>query len=98
VTRLVSLYAEMEAIPGQRDRVSGLLLEYGSEVRAEPGCLRFEAYQPSDQLDRYFVMERYRDAAAFDAHLTSEHCVAFNAAVGPLIVGGASVLTRLVEL
>jgi len=98
VTASVSLYAEMEAVAGSRDRVSALLLAYGSEVRAEPGCLRFEAYQPSDQLDRYFVMERYRDQAAFDVHLSTPHCAEFNAAVEPLIVGGASVLTPLVEL
>jgi len=98
VTESISLYAEMEATPHHRDRVSALLLAYGSKVRAEPGCLRFEAYQPSDQVDRYFVMEQYRDQAAFDEHLASPHCAEFNAAVEPLIVGGASVLTRLVEL
>jgi len=98
VTASVSLYAELEAVAGSRDRVAALLLAYGSEVRSEPGCLRFEAYRPSDRLDRYFVMEQYRDQAAFDEHLASPHCAEFNAAVEPLIVGGASALTRLVEL
>jgi len=98
VTESVSLYAEMEATPQNRDRVSALLLAYGSQVRAEPGCIRFEAYHASAQLDRYFVMEQYRDQAAFDAHLTTPHCAEFNAAVAPLIVGGASALTQLVEL
>jgi len=98
VTGSVSLFAEMEATPLNRERVSALLRAYGTEVRAEPGCLRFEAYHPSDQLDRYVIIEKYRDQAAFAEHLATPHCAEFNAAVAPFIVGGASVLTGLVEL
>ena len=44
----------------------------------EPGCLRFDVCRDSAQPGRVFLYELYRDRAAFDAHLATEHFRSFD--------------------
>ena len=105
----VELVAEFTALPGNEAEIEALLVELVAAVRAEPGCLVFDAFAVTDgppvaelQDDampagrRFVVVEAYRDAAAFAAHLAQPHGARFNAALGPLIAEpGGSVLRFL---
>ena len=94
----VELVAEFTALPGNEREVEQLLLGLTHDVRAEDGCLVFEPYvvaepppgagvvaTPASDGTRYVVVEAYRDADAFAAHLAAPHGAVFNAALRPLI-------------
>ena len=89
------LYAQFQAIEGHGDAVAALVAGYGSDVSAEPGNVRFDAHRLADDPDSFFVYEVYVDEAAFQSHIATPHCAAFNAALTPLVVGGGSTLTWL---
>jgi quinol monooxygenase YgiN len=76
-------------------QVRDLMLDYATTVRAEPGNLLFAPTVLADDPHTYFVYEEYRDDEAFAAHLASEHCGRFNAAIAPWVQGGASTLIDL---
>lgn len=89
------LHAVFTARPGEGDRVADLLRDFAEKVRAEDGCVVFDATRLADDPDRFFVYEVYRDEAAFQAHLANPAGGPFNAALQQLIVEPASVLTFL---
>lgn len=48
-------------------------------ARREPGCLRFELQQDRKQPRQFFLIESFRDEAAFAAHHAAEHTCAYQA-------------------
>ena len=48
-------------------------------ARLEPGCRRFDVVEPDGDEDTVLLYEIYRDRAAFEAHLRSEHYARFDA-------------------
>jgi autoinducer 2-degrading protein len=48
---------------------------------AEPGCLRFDVLQASDDPTRFVLYEAYRDAATAAAHKETGHYLAWKSAV-----------------
>ena len=54
--------------------------------REEPGCRRFDVCVDPADAARIFLYEVYDDAAAFDAHVASEHFRAFDARVRDWVV------------
>lgn len=55
----------------------GEVLALAAEMRKrsleEPGCLGYEIYRSPEAPDTVLLLERYRDAAALDAHKQSAH-------------------------
>ena len=92
------LYAEFQAVPGAGDAVASLVAGYRRSVAEQPGAVRFDAHRLRDDPDRFFVYEEYADDAAFRAHVSAPANAVFNAALAPLVVGGASRLTWLAEI
>lgn len=95
MTEPTILHASFTARPGAADRVVALLRDFAAEVRAEEGNIVFDASRLSDDPDRFFVYEVYRDDEAFQAHLSSPTGVPFNAELQELIVEPTSQLTFL---
>lgn len=89
------LYAQFQAHEGRGDAVAELLAGYGRDVSAEPGNLRFDAHRLVENRDSFFVYEEYVDEAAFQSHIATPHCAAFNEALAPHVTGGGSTLTWL---
>lgn len=58
----------------------GDVLEHVAAVRTaslqEPGCLGYEVFQAPESPTTLLLLERYRDAAALDAHRNSPHYAA----------------------
>lgn len=91
----VILYAEFTARHGQEQAVADLIAGLAQDVHAEPGNEEFTVYREHDEPRRFFVLERYADEAAFQAHLSAPYGAVFNAALGPLIEEDGSRLTFL---
>lgn len=49
-------------------QVRKLLAEAGRLSRAEPGCVRWEAYQSNNDETRFMLHERWESQAALDEH------------------------------
>lgn len=58
--------------PADVPQVAELLREHGRLSRAEPGCLRFEAYQSNNESQRFCLCEYWESQAALDVHRTAQ--------------------------
>lgn len=52
---------------------AGRLAELAAASRKEPGCLSYEPHRGAADPAQFAIVERYRDEAAFKAHVASEH-------------------------
>ena len=91
----VVLYAEFTALPQYLTDVERLIADLAHEVHQEPGNQEFNVYQEAADPCRFFVMERYADRAAFEAHIAAPYGAVFNKALRDLIVEDGSQLTFL---
>ena len=68
--------------PGFKDQFMRALLDdaRGSATK-EPGCLRFDVLQDTSEANRVYLMEEYRDEAAFETHTKQPHFTKFFATV-----------------
>ena len=84
--RLVIL-VEFTLVPQTRAEFHRLVLENAAaSLHDEPGCRRFDVLVLEGEAgDRVVLYEIYDDAAAFDAHLATEHYARFAAATEALV-------------
>ena len=68
MTANVTLTGFIEIPVPERARILPLLAEHVRLTRAEPGCLAFEVTESDERRGWLAVAERFRDAAAFEAH------------------------------
>ncbi len=82
------------------DRMPEFLPLMRTQARAsldqEPGCHRFDICLSEDG-HSVFLYEIYRDKAAFEAHLSSPHFKAFDAAAALLVRDKKIALFRLLD-
>jgi quinol monooxygenase YgiN len=64
---------------GHEDAVRELLAEYAEDVRAADGTVLFEPSTATEHPQDFVVFERYRDKAAFQAHIGAVENRTFNA-------------------
>jgi quinol monooxygenase YgiN len=85
VTRLAVLVA-FSVRPDARAAFQRLVMDNAAASLAnEPGCRQFDVLVPEKGMAGEFVLyEIYDDAAAFDAHLGSDHYRAFDQAAAPM--------------
>jgi quinol monooxygenase YgiN len=92
------MIAILDARPGMAAEFREKIIELVREVRREPGCLAFTAYQARDVEGRFYLYEVYASAAAFAEHLQTEHVHRFIASVPALSTGGPGSLIQLEEI
>jgi quinol monooxygenase YgiN len=92
------MIAVLDAKPGLADAFRERIVELVRDVRREPGCATFTAYEARDTPGRFYLYEVYPDAAAFDAHLKTDHVRAFISAIPALSTGGPGSLVQLNEI
>lgn len=62
--------------PGFKERFMPSMLEDArGSVNNEPGCLRFDVLQDTEDPNRIYLMEEYMDEAAFETHTKQPHFV-----------------------
>jgi quinol monooxygenase YgiN len=59
--------------PDQIDSYKAATLENARQTILEPGVLRFDVFQDAQNPAHFSLLEVYRDLAARDAHLQTEH-------------------------
>jgi quinol monooxygenase YgiN len=65
--------ARWRARRGEEEAVAALLAEIVPLSRAEAGMVAYQVHRDPSDPQVFTIYERYRDAAAYDAHLESEH-------------------------
>lgn len=68
--------------PGAMQAFMPLMTENAAtSLSVEPGCHQFDVATDTARPDEVFLYELYTDAGAFEAHLATDHFIAFDAAV-----------------
>ena len=80
---MLLLTAFIEVAPTDRAAVEKALPAVISATRAEDGCEDYGCYEDTQQPGRYVFVERWRDQAALDRHLTTPHMAAWMKIAGP---------------
>ena len=73
--------------PELADDWPALVEEFTVATRAEPGNLCFDWYRSVDDPNEYVLVEAFRDRAAGDAHVGSDHFQAAMARLPQLVAG-----------
>jgi quinol monooxygenase YgiN len=63
------IVVEFEVKPDHRDEFIEVIKALGQRSRAEDGCQEFDVMLPNNDPKHVLVVEKWRDAAAHDAHL-----------------------------
>ncbi len=92
---VVALIAKIRSLVGHEKSVANLLSGYTTAVRAEEGNLFFAASSSEADPTLFLVYEEYRDATAFQTHLSAPENAVFNAALAEHVADGGSELTML---
>jgi quinol monooxygenase YgiN len=80
----LTIFGRFHARPGQAKAVAAALREVVPPSRAEPDCLRIEAFRSTQDPDLFFINSVWTDEAAFERHAGLPHTVAFLAKVAAL--------------
>jgi len=64
----IRLVVSIEAAPGKKDELNASIASLCAEVREEPGCQQFEAYQNIENLNRFVLLERWANQETFTVH------------------------------
>jgi quinol monooxygenase YgiN len=85
---MIHVIAVITAKPGQRERILQAFRANVSAVRAEHGCLEYQATVDAQDAgpaqtafgpDAFVVVEKWQDMAALHAHAASAHMAAYAA-------------------
>ena len=70
---MINLIVTLQVTPGLESKAEGLLRELETETTEnDKGCLRYQWYR-AEQPATYYLLERWTDQAALDAHFKAPH-------------------------
>ncbi len=83
---MIHVVAVIQAKPGKRDAVLLAAEDNLKAVREEDGCIeyvlvvdaKFGSFQSELGLDTFLVIEKWRDAAALQAHAVAPHMASYS--------------------
>jgi quinol monooxygenase YgiN len=78
----VRVVVVLQADPGKGAEQVAAFEAVAPLVRAEKGCLQYDLHAVADDPDRFVVLEHWASRDALEAHLASEHMVAYAEQVG----------------
>jgi quinol monooxygenase YgiN len=70
---MIFIVVKQPVRPEYADDWLNLVADFTSATRAEPGNISFEWYRSLEDSNLYVLIEAFRDAAAGEAHVQSEH-------------------------
>ena len=86
------LTAFIEVEPAEREAIHAALRILIPATRAEAGCEEYGCYEDSLQPGRYVFVERWRDKAALDRHMATQHMAAWMKVAGPRLMSARGLL------
>jgi (4S)-4-hydroxy-5-phosphonooxypentane-2,3-dione isomerase len=76
----------IDVVPGQVENYLAAIKEVGAAaIKTEPGCSEFNITVSQKDPNHLFIFEVYDNAAAFDAHLKSDHYKKYAAAAKDIV-------------
>jgi quinol monooxygenase YgiN len=81
----------MNAQPGKGAELLKAMEQRCVEVRKEPGCLQFEAFQSGRDADSLVLLELWADQAALDVHAQRNAAAPANPAMASLRAEGVTI-------
>ena len=87
----------IEVTPGRRDEVVALLLAHKARLKNEPGTLQFEVLLPKGDDTKVLAYEMYRDAAAFEVHLSGPSLAQWKEETAEMVVNLHGVRCAVVD-
>jgi quinol monooxygenase YgiN len=90
--------AVLDARPGLAGQLREKIAELAAQVRREPGCLIFTAYEARDVPGRFYLYEVYASAASFAEHLQTQPVHDFIASVPAFSTAQPGSLVQLDEI
>jgi len=79
------LIATFRSAPGQEQRLADELTAMVEPTSAEPGCLDYRALTVPGRPDTVVMIEEWRDLAALESHLDTDHFKRIAALFGELL-------------
>ncbi len=83
----VRVFARLKSKPGNEAAIREAMQQLVTATRQESGVLFYELFETLEG-GEFLVNEEYKDQAAFDSHLASEHLQHTVAFCTPMLVGG----------
>ncbi len=75
----------VHVVEGKADEFVDATLENAAATRQEPGNLRFDVLRRTDDGNRLFLYEVYRDEEGFHAHQQTRHYLVWRERVAPMM-------------
>ncbi|EJE48463.1 hypothetical protein PMI14_07099 [Acidovorax sp. CF316] len=79
------IVAHVKAKPGHEAALVAAQVDLVGVVRSLPGCIAYELHEAEGTPGEVVFYERWRDRAAWEAHMAGPHMDAFRANAGPMI-------------
>lgn len=92
-TPLLTVVAEMVALPGQEDALRQALLACIEPTRQEDGCVQYDLHESTEKPGHFVFYENWTSREALDRHLATPHLEKLKAALPSLLEGEARILT-----
>jgi quinol monooxygenase YgiN len=84
---MIVVMGEVRMGDGEIDRLQADIAAQMAATEAEDGCIQYTFSRDVTDPNRMLVTERWRDAAALEAHMKAPHMATFNA-----VIGGAKII------
>lgn len=89
----LTVVAEISAKPGREEELKQLLLSVIQPTRAEEACIQYDLHVNTDNPANFVFYENWKDAAALQKHLASDHMREFFAKTSELFAVPPRVMT-----
>jgi quinol monooxygenase YgiN len=93
----IALFGKITAHPGKGDELVAAFAPLFAHAETEPGTEVYVLHRAQDDPDVLMFYELYTDAAALEAHRTSEAMAAAAQQFGPLIAAGEGTVADVVR-
>lgn len=81
---MIVIMVELIVDPDHTEEFRGRVIEHAKNSLAEPGCVRFDVAEDSEQAGRFVIWENYVDFEAVDAHRAQPYLAEFRESVDPI--------------
>lgn len=93
---MLAVVAQIKVKPGSESQFEELAKQMAEASRQEEGCLEYGLWR-MEETGQYAFVERYKDAAAVEAHRKSDHFRQIGRAMGAFMDGAPSII-RLTKI
>ncbi|MBI4891022.1 MAG: antibiotic biosynthesis monooxygenase [Acidobacteria bacterium] len=90
---LLTVVAEMRALPGKEAELRQALLDCIEPTRAEEGCVQYDLHESTDTPGHFIFYENWTSREALDRHLATPHLQKLGSLTPVLVEGGVRIVT-----